>query len=341
MTQTPTLNEIRQRMNADLDYRLPAAQSRPAKSVLGVLTTVMSGAISGLYGFGQWITEQLDPMTCSETWLSVWSQRLNVPRKAATQATGGVRFSGGTATIVVGTRLRQPDTGDIFITQEDGISGEVIPAIAATAGNSSNLTTLASLQLETPVSGIEMTVSIVDAFEGGANDESIASWRARVAERLAERQQIGDADDYERWAKAAHPDILDARSFGNYPALGVITIRVLGKPAHPIITDQVLSEAQIELDKTKNQGCTVILAPVLSKAVDIRIADVDDDTQSQITTDINTLFASRGKFGAQLWPEEIERILLLYTDQFTLLEPVSKVTANEHEILTLGDLQWL
>ncbi len=342
MTQhTPSLNEIRQRMTADLDYRLPAAQSRPAKSVLGVLTTVMSGAISSLYGFGQWIIEQLDPMTCSESWLQTWATHLDVPRNAATHAVGGVQFIGGTELIVAGTRLRHPDTGDIYITDQDGACGETISVTAVTAGSYGNLTTLDALQLESPISGVAMTVSIVEPFEGGAEEELLTTWRLRVTERLAERQKIGDADDYEAWAKAAHADILDAKCFGNYPALGVITIRVLGHSKQPLISDQILTDAQSKLDKTKNQGCTVMLVQVLRREVDIRIADVDEDTQEAITVDITTLLNSRAKFKAQLWPEEIERILLLYTDQYTLLEPMSKVTANEHQILTLGDIQWL
>jgi len=341
MTQTPSLKEIRQRMNADLDYRLPAAQARPAKSVLGVLTTVISGAMSSLYEFGQWMMQQLDPMTCSTHWLSIWAERLQVPRKAATLATGEVVFIGGAQGIPAGTRLRDPESGTMIVTDHDGVSGERIAATAATAGYQGNLSNDVSLLLESPIAGVQMGVSIVLEFTGGADEESINAWRLRVTERLAERQKVGDADDYERWAKAAHPHIVDARAFGNYPALGVITIRVLGQAKKPILSDQVLAEAQARVDRTKNQGCTVILAPVLSEVVNIRIADVEQDTQPAIAAEIDALLMSRTQFGGQLWPEEIERIVLLYTDQFTLLSPVAKITASEHQILRLGSLQWL
>ena len=340
--QTPTLREIRERMLADLDYRLPAAQSRPTKSVLGVLTTVMSGAISSLYGFGQWITEQLDPMTCSERWLKIWAERLQVPRKSATSATGALLFLGGDTAIPAGTRVRHATTSQVYVTDHDGASGDEISLIAESPGSAGNLAVGEVLQLETPITSVAMDVTITSGdFSGGADEESLGDWRLRVAERLSERQRIGDADDYARWAKSAHPDILDALTVGNYPSLGVITIWVLGKPTQPVLSQTVLDDAQFALDQTRNMGCTVRLASVQAEAVNIRIANVEEDTQEAIETAITTLFLSRAKFGSQIWPEEIERLILLQTDQFTLLEPVSKITASEYKILKLGAIEWL
>ena len=339
--QTPTLRDIRERMLADLDYRLPAAQSRPAKSVLGVLTTVMSGAISSLYGFGQWITEQLDPMTCSEHWLTIWAERLQVPRKMATTSEGSVTLSGGTVPIPAGTRIRHADTNQLFTTVLECTTLDLISVNAVTAGSVGNLAAGTVLQLETPIAGVAMEVTIASDFTGGADQESTGDWRLRVAERLSERQRIGDADDYARWAKASHPDILDAKTEGNTPALGVVTIWALGKPTQPVLAESVLEVAQASLDRTRNMGCTVRLAAVQTQAVNIRIADIDEDTQPAIEAAISELLQSRAKFGSQLWPEEIERLILLYTDQFTLLAPVTKVVASEYQILTLGDVVWL
>ena len=340
--QTPTLREIRERMLADLDYRLPAAQSRPAKSVLGVLTTVMSGAINSLYGFGQWITEQLDPMSCSEHWLSIWSERLQVPRKAATPSRGVLFFTGGEEVIPKGTRVRHTATGQAFITDHDGHAGEAIALSAEIPGQAGNLATGEVLELETPITSIDINVTITAGdFSAGADEESLSDWRIRVAERLSERQRIGDADDYARWAKSSHPDILDALTVGNYPYLGVITIWVLGSPTHPVISQAVLDTAQITLDQTRNQGCIVKLSAAQAESVNIKIADVVEDVQEAIETDIIELFKTRAKFGAQLWPEEIERLILLHTDQFTMLAPVTKIAAKPYEILTFGGVEWL
>ena len=343
MTQhTPSLNEIRQRMNADLDYRLPAAQSRPAKSVLGVLTTVMSGAISSLYGFGQWITEQLDPMTCSEAWLEIWATHLNTPRKAATYASGAVVFNddGQLTDIPANTRLRHEFSGNLYQTDIDGVTGQPIKLTSITAGIAGNLSDSDVLVLETPIAGVSMQVDIVE-LSGGADQEQLSDWRLRISEKLVDGQRIGDNDDYKRWAVASHPSVKDARVFGNTPSHGEILIRVLGEASQPVLPDTVLADAQGDVDLLCNVGCLITLKPVLAESVDIRIAGIDEDTQSAIAAAISTLFESRAKFSAQLWPEEIERILELYTDEYTLLEPVSKRVSTDHSILVMGDLQWL
>lgn len=340
--QIPSLSQIRDRMNADLDYRLPAAQSRPAKSVLGVLTTVMSAAISSLYGFGQWITEQLDPMTCSEAWLEIWANHLNVPRKAATTATGTVLFnaSGSSVEIPAETRLRQSSTGSSYQTTSAGMSSEPVALVALTVGEAGNLNNGEQLMLETPITGVSMQAVVIE-LSGGADQESVSDWRLRISEKLSDGQLIGDNDDYKRWAKASHPLVVDARVFGNTPDHGQILIRILGEPSQPVLPESVMTDAQGDIDLLCNVGCLVTLQPVLTESVNVRIAGIDEDTQAIIAQDIAALFESRAKFSAQLWPEEIERILELYTDQYTLLEPVSRRAASEHSILVLGELQWL
>lgn len=341
--QIPSLSQIRDRMNADLDYRLPAAQSRPAKSVLGVLTTVMSAAISSLYGFGQWITEQLDPMTCSESWLIIWGERLSIPRKSATFAQGKIQFSATTAVIIpAGTRLRHQLSGNIYTTDQTILNADDLVGItAATSGDIGNLAINSLLSLETPISGASMSVTVIVEIAGGSDKEAVSDWRNRVAAKLQERQEVGDADDYRRWATAAHPAIISAVVHGNYPSLGTISIRCLGDQQSPILDAATLSVAQKSMDSLRNVGCRVQLLPALIKPINIRIANVEEDSQSAIETEIRGLFELRVKFGAALWPEEIERLIALYTDQYSLLAPVAVSIADKHTILVMGDIEWL
>lgn len=335
----PTLQELKARMLADLDYRLPSLRLRPAKSVLVVLATVLAGAVSSLYAFAGWIAQQLDPLTASEAWLSVWAARLGCPRKEATASSGSVSFTGA-ADIPIGTRLRHAVTGLPYRTAGLLAAG-VCPVVAETAGAAGNLLAPSSLTLETPIAGVSMTATLATDLAGGADQETLPAWAARVAEKLQERQKIGDADDYRRWAKESHPAIADAIVEGNTPLLGDIRITVLGTAAAPVVDAIVLAAAQANLDRKRNMGCTVRLQSALSLPIAIRIADVAAVDQAAIEAAIRNLFVSRAKFGAQIWPEEIERILELYTPTYTLLSPVSKVTAPAGGILAYGGVAWL
>ncbi len=337
---TPTLTELKSRMLADLEYRLPALRTRPAKAVLTVLVVVLAGVISSLYSFASWIAQQLDPLTASESWLGVWASRLGVPRKLATAATGTITASGA-GEIPNGTRLRHASTGTLYRTTASGNAGEVIPVIAETPGILGNQPTTETLTLETPITGVAMSVAITSAFQGGADIETLPAWAARVALKLQDRQKIGDADDYRRWAIDSHTAIIDAQVDGNSPALGDIQIWVLGTPTAPIIDTTTLAQAQAVLDRKRNVGCTVRLLPAVAAPVAIRIADVPESAKAAITSGITTLFASRAKFAGQVWPEEIERIIALHTTTYTLLAPVSKITATDSNILIMGEVTWL
>jgi uncharacterized phage protein gp47/JayE len=314
-------------------------QLRPAKSVIVVLVVVLAGVISPLYAFASWIAQQLDPLTASEAWLTVWATRLGVPRKLATASIGTVTFTGNGA-IPIGTRLRHT-SGIIIKTTQAGSTGQSISAIAETTGSLTNLAITETLILETPIAAVAMTVSIVSAFTGGADTELIDVWAARIAEKLQERQKIGDADDYKRWVKESHPAITDAIVYGNTPLLGDITIRVLGTPTQPIVDSATLEAARLVLSRKRNVCGNINLLSVTPQPVSIRIADVAESVHSVITAAIESLFASRTKFDAQLWPEEIERIVALHAQTYTLLAPISKVTAAPGCILTLEDVAWL
>lgn len=336
----PTLQELKDRMLADLDYRLPSLRSRPAKSVLLVLVTVLAGVVSSLYAFGGWIARQLDPLTASESWLVRWAARLGVPRKQATASLGAIQFS-GTGDVPAGTRLRHVSTGVIYQTLQTGAVDAAIETTAETTGVVGNIPLNSSLTLETPIAGISMTATVVTAFTGGYDQESLADWASRVAAKLQERQKIGDADDYRRWAIDSHPAIVDARVYQNTPALGDISISVLGTPENPVIDSLALAEAQQTLDRLRNVCGTVRLYAVMTTPAAIRIADVPDDVHAVIADGITNLFATRAKFDAQIWPEEIERIIALHSSTYTLLSPVAKLQATDSNILTFGGITWL
>ena len=330
-------------MLADLDYRLPAFQQRPKKSVIGVLTTVISSPISSLYAFGHWMMDQLNPLKASPEWLQYWADRLHVPRKQAIAAEGIVQFSnlGSYEGIIpAGTRFHHPALSVSYRTLEDITPGLAVGAIAETLGVISDTALVEGFVLESPIAGLPMDVAVLDVFSGGADEESLTAWAARIDEQLKERQKIGDADDYKRWAKASHPDIEDAVVHENTPHLGFILIRVLGSAEDPVLSDEVIAEATTELNRLRNMAGVVQMFPVQEKTVDIEVADVAEAYRSAIIEAIAELMKTRATFGARLWPAEIERVIAEHTETYTLLYPVTVTAAAEDEILSLGEITW-
>lgn len=337
----PTLQTLIDRIKADIDARLPGAISRPVKSVINVLAIVVAGAFHSVYGFAEWIQQQIDPLTASETWLFIWGSRLNVPRKPATLATGYFNFASSDdqpITIAEGTRVQASD-GSIYQTLEEGETGNNIPSASLDAGQLTNIQANDYLVLVTPIERVELSPTHF-GFQDGSDEESLESWANRIAEKLSDRQKIGDEDDYKRWAKAAHTSIVDAHVESNTPAHGYISITVLGNEDQPVIPDEVLQQAKSSLDRLRNMAGIVQLSAVVASIVDIELADVPEEYRAFILADLNTFIKTKQVFKAKLWPQEIERIVAGYVNDYTLLSPVSKVEASERSIIQLGEVSW-
>lgn len=339
----PTLAEIRERMLADVAYYLPGSGTRPYKSVLTVLVTVVAGAVWSLHLFADWILQQIDPLTASETWLIVWGKHLGVARKAATTASGTVTFS-GTGIIPDGTILQSSDQRR-YITVGAGVTNSAIPLQSAIAGYAGNIPVATTLALVNPMAGIALDATAT-TITGGLDQESLASWALRIADRIKKMQQIGDADDYAIWAKQSHPAITDAWVEGNTPNLGDITIYCL--LASGALPESVLPAATTSLDRIRNVGCRLILRTPETLPVNVRIADVPSigygiAVREQITADITNLIAGKRARNMYLYPEEIDRIIARHVGDYPaalLLEPVRKVGAVGNQIMSLAGVTY-
>lgn len=336
----PTIPQIRERMNADTAHYLPGSNHRPYKSLLSVLNTVFAGAIWSVYGFADWILRQIDPLTADETWLTIWGEKLGVPRKSGTQAQGWANFYSADPMVIPAQTLIQTDDQRRYYTQSVGSSGERITILAETAGYAHNIP-LANkrLKLVNPITGVELEL-MVGEIVGGADEESLPAWAARVNEKLDQMQQIGDADDYVRWAKSAHTAIQDAWVYSNRPRLGDITIICLLNRDADI--DDTLASATQAMQLSKNVGANLFLAVPDSLAVDVRIAyhgagAIPTDVQALINADIDALFLEKRKKNAYLYPEEIDRVIQAhFAEHYALLSPTAKIIPEADQIMQLN-----
>lgn len=332
----PTLQAIRDRMMADVAYYLPGSGNRPYKSVLTVLITVFAGAVWSLYLFADWILRQLDPKTADDVWLEKWAAKLGVPRKAATYATGSVTLTGA-GEIPLGTVLQASDRRR-YLTTQAGVADAAIPLQAESPGYAGNIPTPAVLSLVNPIAGVQLNAPAT-AITGGADQETLSAWAQRIEEHLQQRQQIGDADDYARWAKQSHPAIEDAWVYGNTPALGDISIYCLLTPGSDAAT--VLPIASTALDRITNVCGTRHLLVPESLPVAVQIVGVESTVQAVVTEEIQTLFAQKRRRAAVLFPQEIERLIADHTTaEFVLLEPNRRITAADTQIMELSGVTY-
>jgi len=88
----PDLTTIRNRIQADIEARLPGASPQLRNTLLGILSSVFAGGMNGIYGYYEWISKQLLPDTADAEMLDRHASIWGIVRKAAALAQGNVTF---------------------------------------------------------------------------------------------------------------------------------------------------------------------------------------------------------------------------------------------------------
>lgn len=336
MSAAPDLKTVTTRMESDVNHYIPGAELRPRFSVISVLVKVIGAAIHSLYQYAQNLLRNILPSTCHDDWLPAWAYVLRKPRKAATAAAGNVTFiNEGSILIPAGTILQSPD-GLRYLTGADATT--TAPVTALEPGYASNAPS--ELKLATPISGVSSNVTPGD-ITGGADEESLADWRARLVDAFANRAKIGDADDYAEWAIDAHPAIKYAWVYGNTPQLGDITIIVATGNENPVPDAATLAAANASLNRLRNVGCSIHLLAPAALPVLMALKHIPESEQPVVLKALLAHIASLRAQGATLYVSDLHAaIRSVYSGVYSLIEPSSDVTAAERELITLGSVTW-
>lgn len=201
----PTLSQIRDRILGDLQYRLEGADTQLRRAFLFVLATVMAGAINLLYGFIEWVYEQMFPGKADKEHRALWLDIFGIPPTIATFSSGGVDIKGTNGSILAkDTLLQRGDGVQYKATADATIAGGVAVAQvqALVAGSDGNAVAGTKLTLVSPVAGIESSASVAAGdLTGGVDEEGKASQLDRLYDRLRRPPRGGGPGDYKKWAR--------------------------------------------------------------------------------------------------------------------------------------------
>src|SRR5471032_204475 len=176
--ETPSLPVLIKRTQSDL------ASDSLRQSDAQVLARTLGGAAYGLYGYLDWIAEQILPDKADESTLErIAALRLNQPRKVAQTASGSVSFTASAGAVLdVDTLLQSSDGRAYKVTaSRTTINGLNITSIASldagSLGNADAGMTLIPVQ---PIAGIVGSSFIVLAPGLSGGEIGRASCRERV-----------------------------------------------------------------------------------------------------------------------------------------------------------------
>ncbi len=348
----PTLKTLLDRAIADINARLPNADARLAFSNLNVLANVQAGGVSGLYGFLDWISNQVIPDTAEVEFLQRWASIWGINRKSATPATGNVTFTGVSGSIVpTGTLLVRTDgvqyltTADVTLSSGTGTG----PLVAVTSGAATSALAATSMNLVSPISGVNSAVVVATGgLTGGSDVETDDSLRARLIERIQQPPHGGDAQDYVDWAL----EVSGVTRAWVYPAeagLGTVTVRFVrdndGVDAAIIPDSGEVSTMQAYLDSRRPVTAIVLATPPTYAALNFSIQGLNPSTvavKAAVEAELRDLIFRESVPGGTILLSHIRAAISAATGEtdYVLLSPSANVTHATGEMSIMGTITW-
>ncbi|MGZ9668062.1 baseplate J/gp47 family protein [Pseudomonas sp. GNP014] len=342
--ETPSLPVLISRTQGDL------ASDALRRSDAQVLARTIGGTAYGLYGYLNWIAEQILPDKADEETLErIAALRLNRPRKPAQPAEGVVNFVAAAGAVLDINVVLQSGDGRMFrvtagVTTVAGPNTTTIEAVDAGAlGNADAGLVLTLVQ---PVEGVTNAFTVVaPGLTGGIAKESIESLRARVIRSYRVIPHGGAAADYETWA-LEFPGVTRAWCRGNYVGPGTVGLFVM-RDNDP---DSVPNAAQLQEVKDYIEPLRpvtaelYVLAPV-EKPVLYSIHPVPDTSavRAAITASLKDLHGREAGLGDKLLISHIREAISGAAGEtdHSLTVPNANVSAATNELLTFGGITWL
>lgn len=342
--ETPSLPVLISRTQSDL------ASDALRRSDAQVLARTMGGTAYGLYGYLNWIVDQILPDKADEETLErIAALRLNQPRNAAQPAEGGVTFNAVAGAVLDVDVVLQSGDGRMYrvttgVTTVAGINTTTIKAVDA--GALGNAEPGLALTLVQPVPGVINAFTVIaPGLSGGIAKESVESLRARVIRSYRVIPHGGSVDDYETWALEV-PGVTRAWCRGNYLGPGTVGLFVMrDNDPSPVPTPIQLQEIKEYIEPLRPVTAELYVLAPTEKPVFYSIHPVPDTSavRAAITASLKDLHEREAGLGETLLISHIREAISGAAGEtdHSLTVPSANVAAATKELLTFGGITWL
>ncbi|WP_449102181.1 baseplate J/gp47 family protein [Pseudomonas extremaustralis] len=342
--ETPSLPVLISRTQGDL------ASDSLRRSDAQVLARTLGGTAFGLYGYLDWIAEQILPDRADEETLErVALLRLNQPRNPAQPAEGPVSFSAAAGAVLDVDVVLQAGDGRTYkvttgVTTVAGLNTTTIEAVdAGTLGNADPGLTLSLVQ---PVAGVTNTFTVLaPGLAGGIAKESVESLRGRVVRSYRVIPHGGSAADYETWALEV-PGVTRAWCRGSYMGPGTVGLFIMRDgDVDPVPNPTQLAEAKAYIEPLRPVTAELyVLAPV-RVPVPYTIHAVPDTSavRAGIQAQLIDLHEREAGLGETLLISHIREAISGSSGEtdHQLTVPAANVVPATNQLLTFGGITWL
>lgn len=343
----PTLQQLLDRIQADIESRLPGTDPRLRQSLLGIVARAHAGATHGLYGYLDWLSRQILPSTAEAEILEQHASWWGVARLAAAPAQGNVTVTGTDGSVIpAGTTLQRSDGAQYTTEAEATIaSGSATAAVTAVdGGQDTNASAGQKLTLVAPIPGVQSSATVAaGGLVGGTDIETDDALRERLRQRVQNRPQGGALADYETWALEVE-GVTRVFVMPNWNGLGTVGVYFMrDDDASPIPDAGEVAAVQAYIDERRpvTAAVTVYAPTAVPVAMTISLNPNTSAVQLAVTAELQELFRRQNVedgagSGTVLLTHIREAISRAAGENNHTIDLVADVTLNTGEITTLG-----
>ncbi len=356
----PTLTEIVDRVQSDIETRVSGGESLLRRSVLKVLGRVFSGAVHLLYSYIGFSSEQLFISTADENNLEKHGDEYGVNLIASVEATGIGATTGTTGTVIpIGTQLQTTDgvkyTTDAEVIIVAGTAN--LDLTAMEGGDDGNQDVGAILTFVSPIVNVSSQVTIdADGLTGGVDEETTEAWRERILLRKQFPPYGGSEPDFNQWMRE-YAGVTRTWVFPSYNGIGTIGCTFVMDNSTPYIPTTVtlaLVRAYIIEHEDPATGRTVgapvtsepglYMIPLTEQAVNfsVEIYPNTTDVQNAVDAELADLILREGGPGETIYLSDIFTALanVIELERYTLVAPVADTAVLSTKIHALGTITY-
>lgn len=346
MYSRPALAEIVRRVSNDVLSRL-AADDVLRRADAEVYSRVLAGVAHGLYGFIDWLSQQLIYDTAEVEFLERWCSIWGISRKPAAAATGSVTFAVQSGAVIPAGTLLQALDGTQYETTADAVvaapsaTSPVAAVVPAAAGNRD---AGQSLSLVSPIVGVQPTAT-AGVLTGGADLEEDTDLRARFLTRIRQPPHGGAEHDYSAWALEV-PGVTRAWGYPQELGLGTVTVRfVRDDDASPIPDAGEVATVQAYIDERRPVTAQVTVVAPVAVPLNFSIQGLTPSNatvKAAVDAELRDLLLRESVPGGTILLSHIRAAISAATgeEDFVLLAPAANVTNTTGNMSTMGTITW-
>lgn len=343
----PTLAELVQRTRNDVLSRLNEDDAL-RRADAEVYARVFSGIAHGMYGFVDWISNQILPDKSDLDILIRQASMWGVGQKEAVAATGLVTFTVQPGAVVLADTLLQALDGQQYVTTTDAtvvLTSATASVEAVVQGLAGNRAAGESMKLVSPVEGVQSVVAAGE-MSGGADVESEDDLRARLLARIQQPPHGGATHDYIAWAQQVS-GVTRAWCYPGELGDGTVTVRfVRDDDASPIPDAAEVAALQAYIDERRPVTARVTVVAPIPVPLNFQIQGLTPNStavRTAVEAELSDLLRREAAPGGPILLSHIRAAISAAAGEsdYVLVMPAANVMNTTGCMSTMGAVAWL